>query len=229
MALVFPAGRPGREELTRLGAAGPSGLDFAVTADLADENACEVVALGLAFDVRGLGTGAAEARPAAGALVGLAELPPGDVLTIEPAPNVISDPLMVPVLRALVGIAARIAADGAAGLHWSPARTWMEPGYFARAADAWLAGGAFPAPGLVGLARRESTLTTIGLAALTGQELTLDAAGRTPAQTAAVAVRLIHLLSESGAIERERRVTLPGGEDLLLRPVRGGMIEAVRP
>jgi hypothetical protein len=221
MGLVFPGRRPGRADLASLGAAGSDGINFSLTDARGEDGAAEIIAMGLAFDIYGLaGQEAANLDPE-GPRLGLPQLPVGEAITIQPAPNIRTVPMMLPVLRVLAGLAARIATAGAAALRWEPAGLWVDPAYFIRTADAWLAGGAFPAPGLVSFERQGLTLRSRGLAALTGQELSMRGDASTDS-LAARAVRLVHLLAEAEPLRTTRAVRLPDGLEMVLRPSADG-------
>jgi hypothetical protein len=100
----------------------------------------------------------------------------------------------------------------------------MEPDYFIRMIHGWLAGGAFPALGLASL-ERDSTgvLSSHGLDYLIGQELRLEPGKNlSPAAATRIAVRLIHQMTEGGAIMSPADLTGPDGEALLAVPVHDG-------
>jgi len=116
---------------------------------------------------------------------------------------------------------SRILADccelaslpGLRAIGWEPAGTVMTPDYFRRTMGAWLAGGPFPGLGLTALARgSDGAMRSNGLAFFTGVELELGAApGEGPAETARLAVRLIHDLVQNGPYTSGDREG-PGGE-----------------
>ena len=76
----------------------------------------------------------------------------------------------------------------------------MTPDYFRRTVGAWLDGGAFPALGLTALSRSpQGAMRSVGLNFFLGHELELaPLAGESAADTARMAVRLIHDLVENG-------------------------------
>jgi hypothetical protein len=82
---------------------------------------------------------------------------------------------LAPVTRALLALAAELAVSlPAQVVRWHPAATTIHAQAFSRSVLAWLAGGAFPAPGLVALTRlADGSIVSSGLAHFAGQEMTL--------------------------------------------------------
>jgi hypothetical protein len=85
-----------------------------------------------------------------------------------------------------------------------------------------LGGGVFPALALTAIEREDNgAMVSRGLALIAGQELRLEPDRRIPAAAMArIAVRLIHELVLHGPVDRETEFTGPGGEGLLVVPVR---------
>jgi hypothetical protein len=122
-------------------------------------------------------------------------------------------------------IAADLASKlGAKAVCWGPAGSWMDPSYFVRVVDGWLAGGAFPALGFTGIERnREGVVESDGLAFFIGQELRVDSRrGEPAADTVKLAVRAIDHLVRHGRMDRRQGLTGPGGESLLAEPTADG-------
>jgi hypothetical protein len=73
---------------------------------------------------------------------------------------------LAPVTRALLALAAELAVSlPAQVVRWHPAATTIHAQAFSRSVLAWLAGGAFPAPGLVALTRlADGSIVSSGLA-----------------------------------------------------------------
>lgn len=191
----------------------------------ADGHWIELLSSGLTFDCAGLAPGPAAALPPAGAAIGMSGNPGGEAITLAPGPHLSGGAGLLPVLRIMAGLGARLAGlPGLLAVIWSPAGTWVEPATFVRAITAWLGGGAFPALALTGLERESNgAMVTRGLGLLCGQELRIEPDRRLePAAIARIAVRLIHDLITVGPIERELDLAGPAGEALLAVPVRGG-------
>lgn len=228
LSLVFAAGR--RPDLASLVHAGRlaegCGLPFSVTHDaVAEEGWAELLTSGLAFDCHGVAPAAPADLPEQGARLGLDEWPAGEAMALMPGPHLADGAAMLPVLRGLVGIGARLAKmEGIRAVCWSPAQTWMEPEFFVRVADAWLAGGAFPALGLTMLRQeRNGGLHSQGLGFLIGQELRMEPDRKISSEVMAqLAMRLIDRLVEEGPLPEAREFALDDTATLLAVPVAGG-------
>jgi hypothetical protein len=152
-------------------------------------------------------------------------MPAGEVVSLAPGPHLAGGAGLVPVLRVLAGLGARVAdLPDVLAVVWSPAGAWVAPDLFRRSVADWLDGGAFPGLVLTALEReRNGAMVSRGLALLTGQELRFEPDKRLPtAAMARLAVRLIHELVQSGPLQQERDFTGPAGEHLLAVPVRDG-------
>lgn len=144
-----------------------------------------------------------------------------------PGPHLADAAAMLPVLRAQIGLGARLAElPGVVAICWQPAGTWMEPGYFRKIAEGWLAGGAFPALGLVAHdVSASGVLRTSGLQFLIGQELQLDGRGSLDrAGLARIALRLVHELVLAGPVRADSELVGPEGQQLFLHPRAGSAI-----
>jgi hypothetical protein len=163
-----------------------------------------------------------------GSLLGLDTAPAeGEAVTLEPGPHVAGGAALLPVVRALAGLGARLSLlPGLAAVCWEPARSWMEPAYFRRIIDEWTDGGAFPALGLTSLERLpDGSLRSLGLGFLIGQELWIAAdSDHSSQQRARIAVRLIHELVAGGPLAKARTFTGPESEKLRAEPVSGGRL-----
>lgn len=188
-----------------------------------DGSWAELLASGLTFDCRGLAPGPGTDLPPAGPAVGLPILPTGEVLDLAPGPHLAEAAGLVPVLRGLAGLGARLAGlPGVQAVIWTPGGSWVEPVVFRRAVADWLGGGAFPALALTAIERvDDGAMISRGLALIAGQELRLEPDRPIPAAALArIAVRLIHDLVLHGPIAQEEQLTGPDGETLRLVPVR---------
>lgn len=237
MSLLHAGGqRPTADDIARL-------LDGAVEPPLpparishrpdGGEGWLELLASGLTFDISGLEPAGPVFPEPALHLFGLS----GDVrdlaleaVTLAPGQHVASGAAMLPVVRVMNGLAARLASlPGVRAVVWHPARSWMEPEYFIRIVTGWLGGGAFPALGLTALARTADGLESNGLDFFTGQELQIAGReGEPPAAIARLAARIIDLLVRQGPLRETIALPGPDGEELLVEPAADGRIVKVR-
>ena len=198
-----------------------------------EEGWMELVASGLAFDLVGL-------APAEGMAAGPAAfrfgLEPGagegwEAVELMPGPHIAGGRAMMPVVRVMTGLAARLAAALCArAVCWRPSGSWMAPDYFGRIVAGWLAGGPFPALGLTAFDRTAAgDVKSAGLAFFTGQELLVrPPEGEAPVDTIKLAARLVDRLVEAGAPAEAGRVELPGGESVDLDPSDDGRLLTAR-
>lgn len=236
MTLVFePDQRPGLaalRELAASSAAGPASAASLPAFSLSHSPAprhgwAELLSQGLTFDCAHLSPAPSARPPRTGALLGLAAMPMGEAITLAPGPHLADAVGMIPVVRTLAGIGARLASlPGAQAVSWNPARCWMPVSYFCKVVSAWLGGGPFPALGLTSLEREsDGSIVSVGLSLLTGQELrfrpdpAFDNAG-----IARIAVRLIHALLEIEPLTAPQEFTGPDGEPLLVSPRQCGIL-----
>jgi len=107
---------------------------------------------------------------------------------------------MAPVSRALLALAAELAGHlPVEAVQWHPARTTIEAAVFSRSVLAWLAGGAFPAPGLVALTQlADGSVVSRGLAHFVGQEVTLRQVSE--AQGVKLAAQIVDRLVREGPL-----------------------------
>lgn len=228
LCLVFaPGSRPDLADIDALAAQSPESGDglFSISHRGSDGHWAELLSNGLTFDCTGLKPGAEEAQPPIGQPVGLRSLPAGEVVALTTGPHLAGSAGVLPVLRALAALGARMAAlPGVMAVVWSPATAWVEPELYRRSIAEWLGGGAFPALVLIALERESNgAMVSRGLSLMTGQELRFEPDKRLPtAAMARLAVRLIHELVRFGPLREEKDFTGPEKEHLLAVPVRGG-------
>lgn len=227
LSLVFaPGQRPTLDHLADLALRDSAVQRFAIS-HIPSETAAwaELLAAGLTFDCRGLEPGDPAQHPGRGALLGLHDIPPGEAISLEPAPHLAEAPGMLPIVKVLAGVGAELAQlPGLTGAYWQPAKCWMAPKYFRGVVAEWLGGGAFPALGLTSLQREsDGAMVSAGLGFLIGQELRFEADRRlVPAAVARIAMRLIHELIETGPLGSTAELLGPEGERLLVEPIRAG-------
>lgn len=227
LALAFNFGqRPDADALVDLAAHDGKTVPFAVThIDTGPESWVELLTGGLAFDCRGLAPGGHTAPEKGAALLGLADVPAGEVITLEPAPHLAEGRGLMPVVRALAGLGAELCQlEGVTGVYWRPAHCWMTPKYFAGVVGEWLKGGPFPGLGLTSLRHVEGgAMASVGLDYLIGQELHFESNRRiAPAAIARIAVRLVNDLVTSGPLQRPAQLRGPEGELVEVRPSLDG-------
>ncbi|HYD25521.1 MAG TPA: hypothetical protein VEB68_12055 [Croceibacterium sp.] len=184
----------------------------------------ELLANGLTFDLAGLGPGQPAPLPPRAHRYGLpADFDPGlyEAITVRPGPHLASGATMLPVVRSLAWLAARLASlPGVKAVVWHPARCLSSPEQFADAVLRWVEGGVFPAFSLAALAPMpDGGLHSEGLALFTGQELRLEPEVA-PDRAAAgkIGLRLLHWLVEHGALTEPERLSDPDGAPLRLEP-----------
>jgi hypothetical protein len=198
-----------------------------------DEGWLELVASGLAFDLAGLTPADAVAAGPATFRFGLE---PGaeegwEAVELVPGPHIAGGRAMMPVVRVMAGLAARLAgALPARAVCWRPAGSWMAPDYFGRIVAGWLAGGPFPSLGLTAFERTAAgDVKSAGLEYFTGQELLVrPPQGEAPVDTIKLATRLVDRLVEAGAPAEACRVDLPGGGSVDLEPSADGRLVTAR-
>ena len=150
----------------------------------------------------------------------------GLALRIRPGAHLSGAERSLPVVRAQVGVALALVRglEDTAAVGWSPSSALMERGYFLMRAEEWLAGGAFPAPGMIAFrAAMGGAIQSCGLAYFTRQELRLEAelASREDASTR-LAAMLADRLVRHGPFVRPERIDDPAGPGLSLEPSRNG-------
>lgn len=234
--LFAPGRRPGAEQVRALADSDPSFV-VSLEPDAAEETLpgaartvrwIELLANGLTFDLEGLAPGDPLALPPRGHVYGLpAEVQdqPLEAIRLRPGPHIAAGGRMLPVLRQMAWLAARLAAlPGVQVVAWHAARTWCGPGHFRESVIRWIEGGAFPGLGLTALVpAQDGCLQSEGLALFTGQELRIDAAlASDRAAAARLALRLLHWLVDNGRLDEPVHLAGPGGEPLLLAPTTNG-------
>lgn len=188
----------------------------------------EVLADGLTFDLSGLSPGAGHPSPGCiypfdlpASFDGLAT----EALRLLPGPHLSGGERMMPVIRAMAGLAASLCAlPGLAAVAWHPARSCIGPRYFTSIIGNWLEGGVFPGLGLVGLSTvADGGIQSEGLAFFTSQELRIEPElTEDRAAAAKIAVRLIDRFVEQGPLSSPDEVAGPEGRSLRVEPSANG-------
>lgn len=221
MPLASVTHDPERDGHARTAPAGP--------ADAIPRRWLELMLSGMTFDLLGLSPGPCVRTPVIAHRFGCdPDFDPEAVeaMALVPGPHLLDGANSLPIVRAMLDLACGIArrVPGVRTICWSPARTAVALPMFCKSVEAWLAGGAFPALGLTGIALREDRLlASEGLAYFVGQELVIGAElSRNRIRATKLATRLIHEIVGSGRIERPREYRADDGAMLMLSPVRGG-------
>lgn len=223
LAFAFaPGQRPDAEAIVALAARDGLIMPFAVShIGIETDSWVELLSGGLTFDCRGLAPGSFSQPATGAALLGLAEVPSGEVVTLEPAPHLAEGRGLLPVVRALVGVGTALCQLAEVnGVYWRPAHCWMTARYFAGVVEEWLKGGAFPALGLTSLRHApDGGMISVGLDYLIGQELHFVPNRRlAPAAAARIAVRLVNDLVSTGPLLRLAHLRGPEGEWIEVQP-----------
>lgn len=188
----------------------------------------EVLADGLTFDLSGLAPGEAHSSPRCAYPFDLPSSFDGagtESLRLVPGPHLAGGERMMPVIRAMAGLAANLCAlPGLAAIAWHPARSCIGPRYFTSIIGNWLDGGVFPGLGLVGLSTvADGSMQSEGLAFFTSQELRIEPElTEDRAAAAKIAVRLIDRLVEQGPLVLPEHVAGPEGRSLRVEPSANG-------
>jgi hypothetical protein len=188
----------------------------------------ELIANGLTFDLEGLAPGRAAEVPPRRHAYRLEDEPDLDRLEavgLRPGPHLSAGGRLLPVVRTLAGLAARLAAlPGALAVAWHPSHSWCAAGHFRDSVLRWTDGGVFPAFALAALSpNSDGSIQSEGLALLIGQELRLESElAQDRAAGAKMALRLLHWLAENGPIQQGQPIVGPEGEPLRLEPSENG-------
>ena len=168
-----------------------------------DGGAADLIVSGLGFEVDGLAPEAA--RPVTMptdryGFEGAVELAALESIRIFPGHALSGGVALPPVSKALLTLAAELAMKlPARAIHWHPADTLIEAREFSRSVLGWLAGGVFPAPGLIALQPlADGSVISRGLAHFIAQELSFRAAADPAALK--LAAQVADLLVRSGPL-----------------------------
>ena len=196
----------------------------------ADEGWVELLASGLTFDLTGLAPGRSSPVPSPVHRFGIPAsltLHECEAITLMPGQHIASGVAIMPVVRAMVGLAANIALPlSVEAICWHPSQSFMEPQYFARVVLNWLSGEAFPALGLTAIEETDQGgFVSKGLAFFIGQEIQLEPlAGESSAEAVKLAVRLIDYMVRNGPLREPRELEGPNGERMLAEPSHHGKL-----
>lgn len=241
MLLLFRAGdRPAAAAVRRaVEAAGNLSIshDAAAPADAVGEEPLwgEILADGMTFDLGGIAPGPAARGPAIAAGAQMRnryEVPPEfteastEALALAPGPHLRGGQSTIPVVRAQVALGAALVRQlgEVQAVAWTPARTLTGREHFLSTAEAWLAGGPFPALGLTAFRQTMGgALQSEGLAFFTGQELHFEhGAFPDPAAATRLGLRLVNELVRRGPLTAHTEFAGLDGAPVVLEPSRNG-------
>jgi hypothetical protein len=239
--LFAPRDRPDKAAVRAL-SAGDGGFSISLDpqasegaqGDAANGVWLELLASGMTFDLAGLAPGAAAERPAMRHVYGLPEAIGSqglEAITLRPGPHLVAGGTMLPVVRCLAWLTARLAAlPGAVAVAWHPARCWSAPQAFRAGVLRWVEGGVFPAFSLAALAETaDGALQSEGVALFSSQELRIEPElAEDRAAAAKIGLRLLHWLVESGKLTAGQDVSGPDGQRLRLELSVNGRFVRVR-
>lgn len=227
LSLMFePGQRPTADDIARLSRsdhAGPGG--FAVSHQQ-DPTAgwIELLATGLTFDLAGLAPAPPVPLPTIAHFFGPGAKPAlatAEAITLMPGEQLRGAEQMLPVVRIMAGLAARLARlDAVIAIAWHPARIAVAPAAFAAIIAGWLKGGSFPVLALTALfCDNDDAICSEGLAFFTGQELRIEPfTGKNTAYSMKIATRLINHLVGIEPIHQPMNFSGPNGERLSVEP-----------
>lgn len=168
-----------------------------------DRGTADVIVSGLVFEVDGLAPAAVQGADPTGGDHGFSDssLSEGQhAVRLFPGHALSGGLSLAAVSRALLALAAELAVSlPVHAVRWHPADTVIDAHAFSRSVLAWLAGGAFPAPGLVALTRlADGSVVSRGLAHFVGQEMTLR--GDTDEHGLKLAARVVDQIVRTGPL-----------------------------
>ena len=193
-----------------------------------EEGWAEVLVNGLTFDLAGLAPFKPGSYPEPSTHFGTKqETGALEAITIVPGDHIRTSMPVMPLVRAMTALIANLSLPlEAKGVLWAPARTLMEPGYFARVIMNWQSGGVFPALGLTAIDHCEDgSAVTSGLSYFIGQEALIQSGpGEDRAATAKLAIRVVDYLVANGPVERLRALSGIADEPLTAVPAEDGQL-----
>ena len=151
-----------------------------------------------------------------------------EAIAITPGPHLADAANSLPVVRALLDLAAQLAShlEGVEAISWGPARTAMPPEFFNSAITSWIEGGPFPALCLTGFkVNPQGRLHTDGMEWFVGREIVLSAELSRDRTTATrIAMRVIHEIVAIGRLDTLVQMSTEDGTKLSLEPIDGNLI-----
>ncbi|WP_068081671.1 hypothetical protein [Novosphingobium rosa] len=159
VVLLFAEGqRPSVEVIDRLLGQLPAENMLSVSyRGEADRGRLELLCRGLTFDLKGLAPARGAAMPVVTQRLGLDDaLPQLEGVLLASGQNLAGGAHLRPILCTHLQVGLALAAlPGVQAVVWALSGVMMRPAHFVEAVGAWLAGGSFPVPGLVGFSRDE--------------------------------------------------------------------------
>lgn len=189
----------------------------------------ELLSSGMTFDLVGLAPGAQMGVPLISHRM---NVPDGflestcEAVCVIPGPHLSGGTNSLPVVRVMLGLAARLAAalQPVRAICWPPAGMMMGADFFCANAKSWVNGGPFPAQALTAFKQMsDGGLQSEGLAHFTGQELRIEPGSVGHYPTAALlAARLVQQLAPHGPLMQIEEVIAPDGSQMRLEPSGNG-------
>ena len=200
LSLLFEPGERPSLDVLRAALGGCQTRAEVIHAD-EDRGTADVIVSGLGFEMDGLAPALAQVAASAGGDHGALSLSEGQhAVRLFPGHALSGGLTLSAVTRALLALAAELAVSlPVHAVRWHPADARIDAQAFSRSVLAWLAGGAFPAPGLVALTRLgDGSVVSRGLAHFVGQEVTLR--GGTDEHGLKLAARAVDQLVQTGPL-----------------------------
>ncbi|MDN3645543.1 hypothetical protein QWY75_04880 [Pontixanthobacter aestiaquae] len=225
--MLFPAGKVPGGGLVRQAVSAIDGVTIShdpaavSTGHLSGADWLELVIDGLTFDITGFDCGIADGASVRGA----------ETLAIAPGPHLSGGTYILPVLRGLLTLGAKLGCQmsDTLAVYWPPSSNSIPALQLLKVADDWNGGGAFPSEFLIRFNESSGgAFLSQGLSVFTGQELRLasDIADSTD-MTTRLGWRLANQLVLTGRIDSTEDVTSPDGGVLRLAPSGDGNIVTV--
>ncbi len=189
-----------------------------------DTDWLELLLDGLTFDLRGLAPGPAMVAPEVAYRFSCDVdcLADAEAVSLRPGPHIAAGAHSLPVVRTLLALGGELAArlPDVRVVCWPPARTAIAPKFFTGTVEAWIAGGAFPALGMLGVyAGPDGHLRTEGLAFFIGCELALaPSLSQDRAAGTRLVVRIVQELVGYELPVEPLRFVIEGGAELEMVP-----------
>lgn len=186
---------------------------------------------GLTYDLSGLAPGEPICLPQVDNWLGVPETERAERLRcvgLALGPHVRGGQGVVPVLRGLLGIAAKLSAHFAEcrGACWAASGTFTSREVFIDLVEHWLGGGAFPAQLFATFSQgTEGALESRGLAYFTGQEIRIEARSTADREQAIMlGLRIVGQLAYRGPVLESEQSMTPDGTPVQLEPSKDGKI-----
>jgi hypothetical protein len=224
LSLLFaPGSRPPVEEIEARLSPGVLTVPRAQITNLSS-GTLELLASGLAFELIGLAPAPATQLPEINRRFGMADhvdLTDCEAITLVPGSHIAAGCAMIPLVRAMMGLAADLAlALPAKAIVWHPSGSLMDTVYFTRVIVSWLSGGPFPSSGLTTIEELAGGgAVSRGLRFFAGQEILVEPfTGDASGETARLAAIVVNHVIRHGRITGLQELSGPEGETMVVEP-----------